>query len=153
MQQTNTSCYSMTLKLDNQQNGWKGVCVHHEHNMDLLACPVRALGRWYSHIHQQNSDPKTFLLSYLSRRGQWDVTGKNVSNALKVTALVVNYSLWGFPVDSIDTNSLHLGGANALSLASYTDRQYRKWASGKGPHSKSIFAKNCTLSQRACHMT
>ncbi len=32
-----------TLKLDNQKNGWKGVCVYQQHNGDPLRCPVRAI--------------------------------------------------------------------------------------------------------------
>jgi hypothetical protein len=35
---------SATLKLDNQKNGWKGVCVHQETNGDAFYCPIRALG-------------------------------------------------------------------------------------------------------------
>ena len=34
---------STTLKLDNQKNGWKGVCVHHEANGEVFNCPVKAL--------------------------------------------------------------------------------------------------------------
>ncbi len=34
---------SATLKLDNQKNGWKGVCVHQEANGEEFNCPVRAL--------------------------------------------------------------------------------------------------------------
>ena len=34
-----------TLKLDNQKNGWKGVCVYHEANGDNMHCPVRARAR------------------------------------------------------------------------------------------------------------
>ena len=34
-----------TLKLDNQKNGRKGVCVYQEHNGDEIFNPVRALGR------------------------------------------------------------------------------------------------------------
>ena len=34
-----------TLKLVNQKNGWKGVCVYQEHNADEKFIPVRALGR------------------------------------------------------------------------------------------------------------
>ena len=34
-----------TLKLDNQKNVWKGVCVYQEHNGDENFSPVRALGR------------------------------------------------------------------------------------------------------------
>ena len=32
-----------TLKLDNQKNGWKGVCIFHETNGDNMHCPVRAI--------------------------------------------------------------------------------------------------------------
>ncbi len=32
-----------TLKLDNQKNGWKGVCVYHEANSERWHCPVRTL--------------------------------------------------------------------------------------------------------------
>ena len=32
------------MKLDNQKNGWKGVCVYHEANGKEFLCPVRALG-------------------------------------------------------------------------------------------------------------
>jgi len=33
-----------TMKLDNQKNGWKGVCVYQEANGDPLDCPVRGQG-------------------------------------------------------------------------------------------------------------
>jgi hypothetical protein len=33
-----------TLKLDNQKNGWKGVCIYQEANGKEYLCPVRALG-------------------------------------------------------------------------------------------------------------
>ena len=35
-----------TIKLDNQKNGWKGVCVYQKHNGDEKFRPVRALGSW-----------------------------------------------------------------------------------------------------------
>ena len=34
------SADSATLKLDNQKNGWKGVCVHQESNGEQIHCPV-----------------------------------------------------------------------------------------------------------------
>ena len=34
-----------TLKLDNQKNGWKGVCVYQKHNGDEKFRPVRELDR------------------------------------------------------------------------------------------------------------
>jgi hypothetical protein len=33
-----------TMKLDNQKNGWKGVCIYQEANGEVYLCPVRALG-------------------------------------------------------------------------------------------------------------
>jgi hypothetical protein len=33
-----------TMKLDNQKNGWKGVCIYHEANGKEFLCPVWALG-------------------------------------------------------------------------------------------------------------
>jgi hypothetical protein len=39
-----------TMKLDNQKNGWKGVCVYQEANGNPLNCPVKALGRRYLHL-------------------------------------------------------------------------------------------------------
>jgi hypothetical protein len=38
------SAEGATMKLDNQKNGWKGVCVYQEANGDPNHCPVRALG-------------------------------------------------------------------------------------------------------------
>ncbi len=32
-----------TLKLDNQKNGWKDICVYQQHNGNPLRCPVCAL--------------------------------------------------------------------------------------------------------------
>ena len=43
---------SATLKLDNQKNGWQGVCVNHWTNGDSYFCPVRALGRRIVHLRQ-----------------------------------------------------------------------------------------------------
>ena len=44
------SAYGATLKLDNQKNGWKGVCVYQEHNGDEKFIPLRALGRRFVSI-------------------------------------------------------------------------------------------------------
>ncbi len=34
------SANGTTIKLDNQKNGWEGVCVYQEANGDLIHCPV-----------------------------------------------------------------------------------------------------------------
>ena len=55
---------SATVKLDNQKNGWKGVCVHQEATGDDYMCHVRALGRWYCYIRQESRSLKTYLSAY-----------------------------------------------------------------------------------------
>ena len=45
-----SSADGATLKLDNQKNGWKGVCIYHESNGDAWHCPVRALAHCYIHL-------------------------------------------------------------------------------------------------------
>ena len=121
-----------TLKLDNQKNGWKGVCINQEHNGDVLTCPVRALGRRYIHIRDHTPDPTAFLSTYFTGNGRCDVSDRNISTALKMAAQVLAYPSRGFPIDRIDTHSLRSGGANALSLAGYTDRQIQKMGRWKG---------------------
>ena len=55
---------SATLKLDNQKNGWKGVCIHQECNGDPHHCPVQALGRRITHLRQNTSDSSTYLSAF-----------------------------------------------------------------------------------------
>jgi len=110
-----------TLKLDNQKNGWKGVCVYHESNGEAWHCPVRALAR-------RQRIKKTFLSTYYDDKGQRDdITNEDVSKALKAAATVLEYpTTKGIPIHRIDTHSLQSGGANALSLSGYSDTQIQK---------------------------
>ena len=50
---------SATLKLDNQKNGYKNVCVHHHDNGDPLSSPTKALARQCLHIRASGGDHKT----------------------------------------------------------------------------------------------
>jgi hypothetical protein len=120
--------HSVTLKLDNQKNGWKGVCIHQEGNGDLYHCPVRALGRRFVHIRENTSDSSTFLSAYFQTTGvRRDVTDRDISTTLKLAAVALEYpSLRGIPIDRIDTHSLRSGGANALALNGYSDREIQK---------------------------
>ena len=52
-----------TLKLDNQKNGWHGVCINHKWNGDDTFDAVRALSRQYIHI-RENSNSN--WMAYLS---------------------------------------------------------------------------------------
>jgi hypothetical protein len=116
-----------TMKLDNQKNGWKGVCVYQEENGDDVNCPVRALGRRYCHLMAHGASPKTILSAYYHNGKRCDVTSEHISKALKEAATALEYPiLKGIPIDRINTHSLRSGGANALALAGYSDTQIQK---------------------------
>ena len=116
-----------TLKLDNQKNGWKGVCVHQEHNGEQISCPVRALGRRYAHIRENTADSSTFLSAFFVQSARFDVTDGDIRRSLKQAAKTLQYPEFkGIPIERIDTHSLRSGGANALSLAGYSDREIQK---------------------------
>jgi hypothetical protein len=55
---------SATLKLDNQKNGWKGVCVHQEANGESFNCPVGALAHRALHLQDHNAAGKMLLSSF-----------------------------------------------------------------------------------------
>ncbi len=117
-----------TLKLDNQKNGWKGVCVYHKSNGEKWHCPVQALARRYLHLREKGADAKTFLSAYYNENSnRSNVTNEDVSAALKAAASVLDYpTAKGIPIGRINTHSLRSGGANALSLARYSDTQIQK---------------------------
>ena len=116
-----------TMKLDNQKNGWKGVCVYQEANGDTINCPVRALGRHYCHLMAHGASMKTILSAYYHGGKQCDVTSDHISIALKMAATSLEYPIIkGIPIDRINTHSLRGGGANALALAGYSDTQIQK---------------------------
>ena len=127
-----------TLKLDNQKNGWKGVCVFQEANGDSYFCPVRALARRYIHIRGQNSHwlvckRKRLSAHYEGNGKERHLTDKDVSAGVKAAASALNYpTTRGIPIDRIDTHSLRSGGANALHLAGYSDRQIQKMGRWRG---------------------
>ena len=122
-----------TMKLDNQKNGWKGVCVYQETNGDTIFCPVRALGRQYVHLRANGATEKTILSAYYHEGKRFDVSADHVSVALKMAATALEYPiLKGIPIDRINTHSLRSGGANALALAGYSDMQIQKMGRWRG---------------------
>ena len=125
------TAHSATLRLENQKNGWKGVCIHQETNGDHHHCPVRALGRRFVHIRQHTTDTNTCLSTFFEHSQlatqRNEVTDKDISSALKLAAIALEYpALKGIPIDRVDTHSLRSGGANALALSGYSDREIQK---------------------------
>ncbi len=121
------------MKLDNQKNGWKGVCVDQETNGEDYICPIRALGRSYLHIRQNGGSPKTILSSYWTAGTRADVTAEDISRALKSAATELQYPTnKGISITRINTHSLCSGGANTLALAGYSDMQIQKMGRWRG---------------------
>lgn len=125
---------STTLKLTNQKNGWKGVCVNHEHSGDASCDGVRAIGRRYVHIRDHTSDPDTPLFRFFEAGGTpADVTDQDIREAIKSTAIACDYpGTRGTPIELINTHSLRIGGACALALAGFTDTQIMKMGRWRG---------------------
>lgn len=118
---------SATLKLENQKNGWRNVCIHHETNGEAYLCPVRALGRRVCHIREHTTKANTNLSTYFVDGKAQYVNHNQISTALKLAAAALDYpSCKGIPIDRIDTHSLRCGGANALALSGHTDREIQK---------------------------
>ena len=127
------SAESATLKLDNQKNGWKGVCVHQEANGEAFNCPVKALARRVIHIRENGGDTKTLLSAFYKDGTRYDVTGEDISKGLKMAATLLHYpTTREIPIERIDTHSLRSGGANALALSGYSDTQIQKMGRWKG---------------------
>jgi hypothetical protein len=121
------SADSATLKLDNQKNGWKGVCVHQEANGDPVLCPVRAIGRRYAHIKHNTHNDAVFLSAFYIAGARYDVTDNDIRTSLKTAAAILCYpTTKGIPINRVDTHSLRCGGANALSLSGYSDHEIQK---------------------------
>ena len=122
-----------TMKLDNQKNGWKGVCVYQETNGEEYLCPVRALGRRFLHIRDHGGSAKTLLSTFWEKKEKMDITAEHISRALKSAATELQYPTnKGIPITRINTHSLRSGGANALALAGYSDTQIQKMGRWRG---------------------
>ncbi len=58
---------------------------------------------------------------------RFDVMDNDIQTSLKTAATLLSYPMTkGIPIDRVDTHSLCSGGANALSLSGYSDREIQK---------------------------
>lgn len=122
-----------TLRLMDQKNGWKNVCIHQQTNGHKSFCPVRALGRIILEIRGCTSSTTEWLSAFKAGEEVHHVTSKDISGALKFAATKLQYHKnRGIPIDRIDTHSLRAGGANALSLAGYKEYQIQKMGRWRG---------------------
>jgi hypothetical protein len=138
------------MKLDNQKNGWKGVCVYQECNGDPIHCPVRALGRRYVHLRTHGDTDRTIISGYYHAGKRFDVTSDHISTALKQAATALEYPLVkGIPIERINKHSLRSGGTNALALSGYSDTQIQKMGRWR-ERSRNMYGTNSPVSRVAC---
>ena len=115
------------MKLDNQKNGWKGVCVYQQANGDPIDCPIRALGQRYLPLRSHGATDCTILSAYYYGIKWFDVMAEHISAALKLAARALEYPILKcIPIKRINTHSLRSDGANALALSGYSDTQIQK---------------------------
>jgi hypothetical protein len=108
---------SVTLYLDNQNNGQRGATIHHEATGQWF-CPVRALARRVSDILTHGCPPQT-PLSYISPGKH--VTSSDIVALTRHAARITNLQAQGYDLTHVGSHSLRASGAIALKLAGESD--------------------------------
>jgi hypothetical protein len=141
-----------TLKLDNQKNGWKGVCVYHESNGNRWHCLVRALARCYLHLCTMGANAKTFLSAYFDEEN----SPPNRTSPMRTSA---EPSKWQqrFLITQRHEGSLWIvltptrfvvGERMPSPLRATRIPRFRKWVDGGEPCLRSIFGRSSLVSPR-----
>jgi hypothetical protein len=76
---------------------------------------------------------------------RYHLKDKEVSGKLKMAASQLNYPERGIPIESVDTHSLRSGGANALHLAGYSDREIQKMGRWRSDTFKEYIRENLSV--------
>ena len=105
-----------------------------------------------------NGNWNAYLSSVYEKGVRSDVRDRDIRAALKKAATILDYpASRGIPIERIGTHSLRIGGANALSLAGYSDRQIQKMGWWRGETFKeyvreqlSNFSEGMLKSMRKC---
>ena len=122
-----------TLRLMDQKNGWKNVCIHQQSNGKPLKNPVVALAMIVNDIMSFTNDRTEWLSAFQDGGRTQHVIAKDISSALKFAATKLDYPNERIiPIDRIDTHSIRAGGANALSLMGYKEHQIQKMGRWRG---------------------
>jgi len=143
-----------TLKLDNQKNRWKGVCVYHETNGDLWHCPIRALARQYIHLQSMGADAKTYLSMYHDDKGKrGDITNEDISRALKAAATMLDYpNANGIPIDRIDMHSCAAVAPMPSPWQDIRTPKSKRWVAGRAQLSRNTSVRNSHVSRKGCQL-
>ena len=122
-----------TLRLMDQKNGWKNVCIHQQPNGKPLKNLVVALAMIVNDILSFTDDRTAWLPAFWDKGKVQHVIKSDISSELKFAAAKLDYpGNQVVPIERIDTHSLRCGGANALSLAGYEEYQIQKMGRWRG---------------------
>jgi hypothetical protein len=105
----------VTLVIDNQKNGVRGVANHQyaASGQDPNFCPVKALARRVFYVRSKTEDLST-PLSYLSPNKH--VVANDILRAVRAAAVTTGLARQGYSSRRIGAHSLRASGAMALSL-------------------------------------
>jgi hypothetical protein len=131
-----------TLKLDNQKNGHKGLCVYQQTTGNPIHCPVCALGRRCQHLQENKATDKTIICAYYMDGQAYNAMAEDISTALKRAIAMLQYPLYrGIPIERIDTQSLRISRACALALNGFLEMHIQKMGRWRGDTFKEYVRK------------
>ena len=143
------SADSATLKLDNQKNGWKGVCIHQEANGNHYLCPVRALGRRYTHVRQYDDQMNNYLSTFFHQNTRFDVSDADIRKSIKMAAALLQYTEKRASRSNEWTHIPSKVGAQMRCRYRGTQTDtFKRWAVGEVLHFWSTYEKNLHVSQK-----
>ena len=124
---------SATLVIDNQKNGIRGQCIHHQCSGNANS-PVKSLAHRVHHIMSNfDNNQSTCLSAYLALDGsQQHVLASDINHAVKRAVAQLGLIAKGFNLTDVSSHSLRAGGAMALKLHGYdrdTIKKMGRWSS------------------------
>ena len=115
------------LKLDNQKNRHKWVCVYQQTTGNPIHCPVCVLGRRYQHLRENKATDKTFICAYYMDGQAYNAMAEDIIMALKRATTMLQYPLYrGILIKRIETHLLQISRACALALNGFSEMHIKK---------------------------
>ena len=108
-----------TLRLSNQKNGIRGSLIHRCKlaTEDTTFCPIKALGRRYLHLRDNNASKDDLISLYWDHNGQHHIQPDDILKAVRIACVQLKLESQGITPDRIGSHSLRAGGAMALKFA------------------------------------
>ena len=123
---------SATLQIDNQKNGQRGQCIHHQCTGHADS-PVKSLAHRIHHIMSNSGNKSSTPISAYFQNGTCHhVLSSHINKAVKEAVDSLGLQKQGFRLNDVSSHSLRAGGAMALKLHGYdrdTIKKIGRWSS------------------------